>query len=238
MNIKNQVGGVFSMKTIKVTLTGVSPMLQNPMTEKTLDELETGVRAPVNKDRPREDVVRERVIVRDGYLGIPVEYLFASLIEAGRKVKNGKSLISTKESSLLPGFMSIQEEFLPFTHIPNNGNFGWLETHKESGYPEGVTTVPWGIDRRRGVLSSGGKSVAVAIVRPRFAAGWSFDATIEVDEKECSIETIKQLFEVAARSVGLGDFRPACRGPFGRSMVTSWQEVVNEPTEIVATVAA
>lgn len=217
------------MKTFEVTLVGVSPMLQNPMTERTLTELETGVRTALQKDRPREDVVREKVIVQDGHLGVPAEYLLASIIEAGRKVKNGKSNISTAGSSTLPGFLSIREEFLPFVNIENNGSFGWLETHKESGYPEGVTEVPWIPDRRRGVLDSGGKKVAVAIVRPKFPAGWSIKATIDIDENECSPETAKKLFEIAGRSIGLGDFRPAKRGPFGRAMVSSWEEVADKP---------
>ena len=218
------------MKTFEVTLVGVSPMLQNPMTERTLDELESGVRTSLRKDRPREDVVREKVIVNNGYLGVPAEYLLACLIEAGRKVKNGKFNISTATSSTLPGFLSIRDEFLPFTHIENNGSFDWLETHKESGYPEGITEVPWIADRRRGVLDSGGKKVAVPIVRPKFPAGWTIKATIDIDEGEngCSPDTAKKLFEVAGRSIGLGDFRPAKRGPFGRALVSSWREVTKQ----------
>jgi hypothetical protein len=31
------------------------------------------------------------------------------------------------------------------------------------------------------------------------------------------------VIDAAGKRVGLGDFRPACKGPFGRFVVTNWQ---------------
>lgn len=220
-------------------------MLHDPMTEKTLDELETGVRAQVNKDRPREDVVREKVIVSDdGYIGVTAEMLFASIREAGRKVANPKvksrGNISTATSTTLPSFLSIREEFLPFQHIPNNGSFGWLKSHTDSGLPDGVKEedIPWVSDRRRGVLNSGGKTVAVAIRRPKFASGWKLKVTVDIDETEIDPTVVKKLFEVAGRVMGLGSFRPNCSGTFGRSLVTAWREIASEPSEMITEAVA
>jgi hypothetical protein len=44
-----------------------------------------------------------------------------------------------------------------------------------------------------------------------------------VDEDEMPIETLKEIFDVAGRSVGIGDFRPAKGGPFGRFMITRFE---------------
>ena len=55
--------------------------------------------------------------------------------------------------------------------------------------------------------------------RPCFKE-WALSFRLLVDEEEMPIETLKEVFDVAGRSVGIGDFRPAKGGPFGRFMVT------------------
>lgn len=228
------------MKVIRFALTGVSPLLQNPMTESTLDELQTGNRKPIQKDRTRADVAKEKVIVNDkGEIGIPSNYLFAALKAAGRKVKssvNSKSNISTAKGSTLPSFLTFRERFFPFTHIENNGEFGWLKTYDQPGYPDGVTEVPWVPDRRRGVMHNAGKDTAVAIIRPMFMDPWTVEGTFELDEDECNFETAKKLFKIAASQIGVGDFRPACGGEFGRSSVTAFEEIADEsePVQVEA----
>jgi len=47
--------------------------------------------------------------------------------------------------------------------------------------------------------------------------------TLEIDEKEVSPETIRQLVEVAGNKIGLCDFRPTRRGPFGRFEIAEWK---------------
>jgi hypothetical protein len=135
----------------------------------------------------------------EGELGIPALNLFASLIEAGRKVKNGKSQISTATSTTLPSFLEIEEFFLPFT-----------------------ASSDWVPDMRRGVSNSGTTKVAVAIVRPRFDI-WELKATAVIDDDVIDESIIREVFRVAGTGVGLCDFRPAKKGPFGRFKVTDWK---------------
>ena len=121
------------------------------------------------------------------------------MVEAGRQVKlTGKRSISTKDSSLLPSFLTIEEFFLPFTD----------------------QKVEWVTDKRRGKLPKDG--TAVCIVRPKFDK-WGFSATFIINEDEAAEEKIRDLANRAGSAVGLGDFRPACRGPFGRFKVESWK---------------
>lgn len=192
------------MIRVRVDFAGISPILINPATEDLLYELfgGAGARKPRNMDvTPKE--VAERKVIKDenGNVGIPVLYLFSCLVEAGRLVKlDAKRSISTRESTLLPSFLSIEEAFLPF-----NGSTG-----------------EWKIDMRRGRIPNDG--TAVAIIRPRFDK-WEFSAIFNIDEKEIAEDKIKQLVEKAGSSVGLGDFRPAKRGPFGRFKITKWEKV-------------
>lgn len=188
---------------VKVTITSIGPgILMNPMTQDLLEEL-AGVksRAASDKDQPLETRAEKKVIRNeDNEIGLPVEYMLAALIGAGRHVKNGKDKVSTATTTTLYSFLMIKDEFLKFTE-------------------QGKT---WKTDMRRGVLDNGGKKVAVSIVRPLFKK-WETSFTIEVDTTVASVEVVKQVFEAAGLKIGVGDFRPSKRGPFGMFSVTGWE---------------
>lgn len=195
------------IETVVVKVKGVSPYLMNPMTEDILDELRTGNRAPIMKDRPVEEIAQRKLCTEAGHIGIPVENLLACMAEAGRKVKHGKNQISTASSTTMYQMLSIGETFLPFTDLsPENG--GWI------------------VDKRRGRLKDG---TAVCIVRPKFMS-WGFEFTLTIDGNEVSPETIKQLVKCAG-NIGLGDFRPSCKGPFGRFTIEKWEVMENVVSE-------
>jgi len=44
------------------------------------------------------------------------------------------------------------------------------------------------------------------------------------DEMEIAPSIMKELFDIAGRIVGIGDWRPAKKGPYGKFQVTSWKE--------------
>jgi hypothetical protein len=183
-------------------------MLQNPMTDETLDQL-IGVSAKKTtvKDIPLEQIAASRVLKNaKGEAGVKIEYLTACLAEAGRSVKIGKKQISTATSTSIFGFLDfLGATFLPFAKGTDN----------------------YVVDKRRGVLSNAGKSVAVGIVRPLFP-NWEIDLEVEVNitaEFGCPFETVKQLFTAAGTRVGLGDFRPAKKGPFGMFSVAVFEEI-------------
>lgn len=189
---------------VKVTLTSKgNGILMNPMTDETLDELAgVGAKKASDKDTPLEDRAKKRVI-RDenGNMGLPVTYILAALIAAGRHVKNGKDKISTATSTTLYEFLTIEDEFLPFTNQDE----------------------PMIVDKRRGVLNNAGKSVAVAIIRPKFKH-WQVTFNVSIDTSvPISIDVVKQIFDAAGRKIGVGDFRPAKKGPFGMFSITGWE---------------
>lgn len=199
------------MHAAKVKCTGVSPILMDPMTDAVLEGLRTGVRSNPKRDRPAVEVAREKIYRENGdksSIGLPSEMLFASLVAAGRNVKNGKKQVSTVSTTTLPDFFSIQDLFLPFLNV-------------KKGKKENES---WKVDKRRGRLKDG---TAVCIVRPRFDK-WEFEVIVEYDDKKVNESVIKDLFVNAGSAQGLGAFRPNCKGQFGRFKVASWKEIAKK----------
>ena len=53
---------------------------------------------------------------------------------------------------------------------------------------------------------------------------WNLGFNIEIDTEIVDIPYVKQILEDAGRRAGMGDYRPAKSGPFGRFMVTEFKE--------------
>lgn len=203
-----QASSQSTTKRVTALIQGISPLLMNPATEEVLAQL-PGAGAGYKKgkemkDRTREEIAEARVIKgADGKVGLPAEYLYACIVEAGRLVAyDGKKKVSTADTTLVFSFLSIEESFFPF-----EGHDGKYE-----------------IDVRRGVNKT--TKGAQAIVRPRFD-DWKFRVTMEIDESDANLTAskAKELFQKAGKMIGLADFRPTCRGPFGRFRVAEWKEV-------------
>ena len=58
--------------------------------------------------------------------------------------------------------------------------------------------------------------------RPRLDA-WKLSFGIEYDDTLITVTQLRRIVDDAGSRVGLLDFRPERKGPFGRFMVTSWQ---------------
>jgi hypothetical protein len=58
--------------------------------------------------------------------------------------------------------------------------------------------------------------------RPRLDS-WKLKGTAEIDDEMFSADLVRALFDDAGRKIGIGDFRPQRRGPFGRFNVTLWK---------------
>lgn len=192
------------MKRISVVLRGVSPLLMKRMTDEELLALHTKEKrkfsAPVD---PREAADRRVYKTQEGTPYIPTENLMACLIAAGMYIKlDGKRQMSTKQSTLLPAFLTIENPYMPLVD--------------EKGDP-----AQWEVDMRQGRNPNGGE--AVCIIRPRFDS-WRLEAILEVDAKSLSENTIRQLVDIAGGRIGLGDFRPQRRGVFGKFRVDKWEE--------------
>lgn len=187
------------MKSFKVEVEGTTPLLCNRFGETAEMAVSTSHRSSMVGDSgsPRDKASAKLYLGENGKPMIPGPNLFRSLIDAGKFFKNGKSKVTTQKSSLIPAFVAIHEVEIPI-----------------------ITKVPWDVDCRPvRIPSTGGRIMAY---RPRFNE-WKLGFTLELlDEREFSPQLLRQIVDAAGSRVGLGDFRPDCKGPFGKFVVTRW----------------
>lgn len=90
----------------------------------------------------------------------------------------------------------------------------------------------WELDTRAVVIPA--TKGRIVRYRPSFPA-WSLDAVLEYDEDLFDERTLRQIVDDAGKKVGIGDYRPAKKGPYGKFNVQNWTRVV--PEVAVASVA-
>jgi hypothetical protein len=184
------------MKTIEVTIEGITPLLMNRFPDADPND---GAKAPQNGDKgtPREQA--DPKVYSNGHGPyIPGANIYAGMIEAGKFQKIGKSKLTTQKSSLVPSGV-----FLPDAECLVKPN-------------------KWEVDSRPVVIpSTGGRIICH---RPRFDE-WGTKFTVQYDDKSFSEKTVRQLVDDLGTKLGLGDYRPQRKGPFGRFKVTNWKKI-------------
>jgi len=60
--------------------------------------------------------------------------------------------------------------------------------------------------------------------RPKLES-WKLEFTLDFDDDVFHPDLVKEILEIAGRRIGIGDFRPQRKGPFGRFMVTHFAEI-------------
>jgi hypothetical protein len=184
---------------IAFAIEGISPLLVNRFHEAAQQAVSAGTSAVHSGQKPPPREQAEPKLYRDssGRSVLPGPNLFSALIEAGKHIKSGKSKLSTNRSSLIPAGIAVLELELPI--LPGK----------------------WEVDSRAVVIpSTGGR---IMCHRPRFDE-WRVQGTVQVDEAMFGERLVRDLFDLAGNRVGVGDFRPARKGPFGRFKVVSWKK--------------
>jgi len=54
---------------------------------------------------------------------------------------------------------------------------------------------------------------------------WEIELNVIFDENEIAPSIMKELFDIAGKVVGIGDWRPQKKGPYGKFHVTNWKEL-------------
>jgi hypothetical protein len=187
--------------SVEIVIEGTTPLLCNRFTDEAAMSASSGNRmsAVGEKGTPKEQSEKKL------YLGaatkkpmIPQPNLFRCIIDAGTFFKAGKSKVTTQKSSMIPACVEIHGIELP------------LES-KEG----------WQVDTRAvRIPSTGGR---ILCHRPSFN-DWRISFTAEVDTSMITVKLFREIVDAAGKRIGLGDFRPATKGPFGKFVVTSWKE--------------
>lgn len=183
---------------IKVVIQGISPLLMNRFTEEAEIKVSGGT-SPAHvghKGTPREQAEPKAYRDGKGNLYIPGPNIYASIIEAGKFHKHGKSKVTTSKTSLVPAGIFMLDEVVP------------------------LNTKKFEVDSRSVVIpATGGR---VMCHRPRLDE-WQGTFHLEVDEQVFSEKFVRLLIDDAGKKIGVGDYRPARKGPFGRFVVKMWQ---------------
>ena len=183
------------MKTYNITIEGVSPLLMNRPSQLDIGEK--------SKDQKRETMTKEEIAEAklytdaEGKVYMPATWFQGAVVEAGKQKKMmGKGSAKATYSKVAGSCVEIN----PFEIVLNAK---WKVFSILAVNP---TT------RGRNVLH-----------RPQFDK-WKADFECTFDENQIEIPVMKELFDIAGRNVGVGDWRPQKKGRFGKFQVTSWKE--------------
>lgn len=189
---------------IEVTIQGITPLLMNRFTEANEVAVSGGTTVSFRGDKgtPREQATPKRYADAEGRLYIPGPNIFAAIIAAGTFHKAGKSKLTTMKTSLIPAGLMVDDLVCLLTDA------------------NGEPLTEWEVDSRSVVIpSTGGRIMAH---RPRVDT-WHATFTLDVDTTMFTPNLVRSVVDDAGKKIGLGDYRPARKGPFGRFVVCRWE---------------
>lgn len=185
---------------LEITIDGVTPLICNRFTDAAAETATNGTRlssAAQDRGTPQEACAAKLYIGLDGNPMIPQPNLMRAIVEGGRFTKIGKTQVTTSKSTILYSCVDIAGAEVAITH-----------------------KQPWKVDTRAvRIPSTGGR---ILTHRPMFD-DWKLSFEVDVDETIMGEKVFRQIVDDAGKRVGLGDFRPACKGPYGKFVVTEWK---------------
>lgn len=206
------MGGKERKMRIEVEITGVTELLINRFTEEAQQNVGRGRGKSTrvgDYGTPLEICENKLHKDKNGYPIIPQPMLMATIVNGGLFFKNGRVKITTQKSSLLFGCLEVQgienEAYVPIVH-----------------------EQPWKVDTRPvRIPSTGGR---ILCHRPMFD-DWKLTFHLVLDTDEMNAKLLREIVDAAGKKAGLGDFRPLCKGPYGKFVVTRWEEIAEEEGE-------
>jgi hypothetical protein len=153
--------------------------------------------ASTNRGTPREQAARAAYCnAESGELYVPGPNMLAALVDAGRFHRLGRKHVTTEKHSLVPVGLRVPERMIP------------------------LGTAKYDVDSRRVRMPATGEYV----MRHRARVDpWKATFSVDVDEQVFSAQFVRALVDDCGQKIGLGDYRPATRGPFGRFVVAGWE---------------
>lgn len=187
---------------LSITIEGVTPLICNRFTDAAQISATNQTRLSAIGDRGSPAEIAEKKLYRRGgdteILVIPGPNLLRCFIDAGTFFKAGKSKVTTLKTSIIPYCVGILETDIPIETVDG-----------------------WEVDTRAVCIpSTGGRILAH---RPKFN-DWRLSFTVELDTDQMHAKFFREIVDAAGKKIGLGDFRPARKGPFGRFSVVNWVE--------------
>lgn len=187
---------------LSIRIEGTTPLICNRFTDVDAESSSAGVRGSgAARDRGTPLEIAESKLYKglNGKLMIPQPNLMRCLVEGGRFHKAGKTQLTTSKSSHMYACVDIEGAEIPVIH-----------------------KQPWKVDTRAvRIPSTGGRILAH---RPMFD-DWALEFVVDLDTSIVGAKVFRLVVDDAGKRIGLGDFRPATKGPYGKFVVTKWQEI-------------
>jgi hypothetical protein len=187
------------MKTISVEIRGTTPLLINRFPEEAEQGKKTR-RVEVNQRNPRDEATKAAYIAPDGTFYFSAFAIPGCMGNAGSNHKTKGSRKSLR--FVVPSAVCMTADAITIL----NGS-GPAKDFEVDSRPVTIPATKGRVMRHR----------------PRFDQ-WGARFDILLDDELLSIEMAQKLLEEGGHSIGIGDFRPDKRGPFGRFRVTSFKE--------------
>lgn len=194
------------MFRINVTVVGVTPLIMNKFTDANAQRSTDGSgssASAADRGTPQEIADSKVYLDLNGKPAIPQPNLLRSIVDGGSYHKIGKSQVTTKERSLIFACCDIESAMIPLIHKQ----------------PYRVFTVPIVIPATKGRILSH---------RPMFD-DWQLSFSIILDGGIINHKLLRNIIDDAGARCGLGDFRPARKGPYGRYSVNRWDVKALKP---------
>ena len=187
------------IKRFKIEITGTTPLILNKFTDQAALAATTSERGAVTlaEMTPMEESDTKLYKDEDGNLMIPGPNLLACVTEGGKFFKIGKSKVTTLKTSMVPACVMMET-----VTIPLQSKEGWTVDSRPVRIP-----------------STGGRIIRH---RPIFN-DWVLAFECELDASLISPKMFREIVDAAGKRIGLGDFRPACKGMYGKFKVTKWE---------------
>lgn len=187
------------MKTIEVEIRGVTPLLIQRFNEQAEVNPSTR-RTLVKREEPREVAHRAAYIAPDGTFYFNSYSIMGTMTNAGsnHKMKGSRKTLRF----VVPSSVRVEGEGITIL----NGDGSPAKDFEVDSRPVTIPATKGRVMRHR----------------PRFDI-WSAKFNLLLDDDQLDIETAYQLLAEAGRGVGIGDFRPEKRGPFGTFQIVHWE---------------
>lgn len=188
------------MKTLKIEIVGVTPLLIHRFSEDA-EQAKATRRMEVKQRDPREEATKNAYIAKDGSYFFNAFSIPGAMGNAGA---NHKARGTRKSLRFV-----VPAAVRPMTEAITICN-GTGKPAKDFEVDSRPVTIP----ATKGRLMRH---------RPRFDQ-WSAHFELLLDDNLLSVEMAHQLLTEAGQSIGIGDFRPEKRGPFGTFRVVKFEE--------------
>lgn len=184
---------------INVEIRGITPLLIHRFGEESEQAKQTR-RMKIKNVDPREEATKHAYIAKDGTYYFSAFSITGAMGNAGANHK----AVGTRKSLrfVVPSAVRMMTDSITIL----NGD-GPAKSFEVDSRPVTIPATKGRIMRHR----------------PRFDS-WGAKFELDIDENMLDAETAQQLLVEAGNSIGIGDFRPEKRGPFGRFRVVSFSK--------------